>query len=142
MQNSTMRLQDLPARPAGGSLTQSSAEPRCAAPRPAIASCLEQRAWNSRTGIGNRRTSKVLGDSRTEEQIHGMGSLPMKGGGQMALGVERQPDRAMPEQILNDLWVRPCLQQNARRRMAQVVDADVRKPGLSQGLGQRAVDFP
>ncbi len=76
-----------------------------------------------------------------ENEIHCLGSLPMERRSQMAVGVERQPDGAVPEQVLHDLWVRPGLEQNARGRVAQVMNADVRKAGLPQGLGEGAVHF-
>jgi hypothetical protein len=65
-----------------------------------------------------------------QNNIHGLGSLPMERRREMTIGVERQPDGAVPEQILHDLWVRPGLQQDARGRVAEVMHADMWKSGL------------
>src|SRR6266702_1460199 len=65
----------------------------------------------------------------------------MKCGCEMTVGVERQPDRAMAEQLLDDLWVCPCLKEDARHRMAEVVDPNVRKAGGLQGVRPSPVDL-
>jgi hypothetical protein len=65
----------------------------------------------------------------------------MKGRGKVAVGVQRQPNGAVSEQILDDLRVRACLEEDARRRVAKVMDANVREAGAVQVPGQRVVDL-
>jgi len=65
----------------------------------------------------------------------------MKRRGEVAVGVQRQPNGAMPEQILDDLGVRSSLEEDARRRVAKVMDANVREAGAKQVPSQRVIDL-
>jgi len=59
----------------------------------------------------------------------------MKGRSEVAVGVECQSDGAVAEQILDDLGVRPRLEEDACRRVAKVMDANVREAGPVAALG-------
>lgn len=50
----------------------------------------------------------------------------MQSWGHVAVGVERQADRAMAEQVLHDLWMDAPCKQMSRSRVPQVMDPDVR----------------
>ena len=60
---------------------------------------------------------------------------------QVAVGVERQPNSAVPEQVLDNLGMRSCLEEDACRGVAKVMDADVREAGAMQVPGQRVIDL-
>ena len=46
-----------------------------------------------------------------EERLHVGGDFGMKGGSHMAIGVERQRDRTVAEEFLNDLGIHAAIEQ-------------------------------
>lgn len=76
---------------------------------------------------------------RCQDEVHRLGRLPMERRSEVAMGVERQADRAVAEQVLHDLWMGAGLQEHTRRRMAKVMHADMRKPSATQCHGKRIV---
>lgn len=62
----------------------------------------------------------------TQQSIHCPRGLLMKRLREMAIGIERQGDRAVAEQILDDLRVRARREQNACRGVAQIMHTNPR----------------
>lgn len=61
----------------------------------------------------------------------------------VAVGVHRDPDAGVPKQLLDDLlMLRQLAQQQARRRVPEIVDADRRETGSMGNGGQRAPEDP
>ncbi len=54
----------------------------------------------------------------------------MQGGSHMAIGVERQRDRAVAEEFLYDFGMDTPAEQMRGRRMPEIVDSDPRKRSL------------
>ncbi len=101
-----------------------------------------------RTSLGSDRPAEVGLDLVTQatflsdqHEVHGLGGLLMKRRGQVTVSVECQPDRAMAQQVLHELGMRTGLEQDAGRRMPQIVDAEVRQTGSLERSGEGVVDL-
>ncbi|SRR5712692_565010 len=56
----------------------------------------------------------------------------MKGFGEVAIGIQRQRDRTVPEQILDELWMGAGCQKDACGGVAEVMHADPWQASLGQ----------
>ncbi len=58
----------------------------------------------------------------------------------MAVGVERQLDSAVTEEVLHHLRMRACFQQHAGGAVSKVVDPDTGQARMMQRLRERPID--
>ena len=65
---------------------------------------------------------------RTQHRVESLCCLALERRRHVAVGVERDGDLRVPEPLLHDLGVDPGGEQEARVRVAQVVEAHPREP--------------
>ena len=80
-------------------------------------------AFRSRTGPGLRGP---------EQLVEPPGRVALERRHHVRVGVERQRDLRVPEALLHDLRVDALREQQARVRVAQVVEAHPRQPGARE----------
>ena len=69
-------------------------------------------------------TQRTLASQKT---VHRRDGLLLHIGDDVGVGIQRQPDAAMPQEFTDDFGVDALLQEQRRSRMPQVVKADMRQ---------------
>ena len=85
---------------------------------------------------------RVLAVIRTvcEQQLHVLRYVRVKARYDMAVRIEGDGDRAVPEHLLHNLGVNTALKQLGRRSVTQIVDTDLWQASVTEGFVEDAIE--